>query len=60
LKAMGQLANTENADVFCEKGVFELESTWEMKIFATFYLNKIRGKSSSWDQMPSFYKSTFK
>jgi imidazolonepropionase len=27
LKAMGQLANTENADVFCEKGVFELEST---------------------------------
>ena len=28
LKAEGGLANTENVDVFCEKGVFELASTW--------------------------------
>jgi imidazolonepropionase len=27
LKANGQLANCENVDVFCEKGVFELAST---------------------------------
>jgi imidazolonepropionase len=26
-KKMGMLKNTENCDVFCEKGVFELEST---------------------------------